>query len=133
MTCAVCDPNAPLSVVRGASKTFSMSVKSGKTLVDLTGAKIWFTVKNRIEDVNNLILKRTLNAGGVDGQILVTIPQTGASLGQVQIFIDPADTACLDPDAQYVYDVWVQLLTGRRYQVSQGKFMIKPAVTTSFF
>mgnify|MGYP001251262186 CR=1 FL=1 len=135
MTCVTCaTQQAGIAVTRGESKTFLMTVRDSKKVpVDITGAKVWFTVKNRIEDVAAVIAKRNLAAGGVDGQILITIPQIGATLGQVQIFLDPADTAGLDPCASYICDVWVQLITGKRYQVIKNRaFRIDPAVTTSF-
>jgi hypothetical protein len=127
--------NAPLTVTRGESKTFLMTVRarSTKAPVDITGAKVWFSVKNRVEDVALIIAKRNLAAGGVDGQILITLPQVGASLGQAMIFLDHADTASLDPEASYVCDVWIQLTTSKMYQVVKNrKFRIDPSVTTSF-
>jgi hypothetical protein len=126
--------NAALTVVRGESKTFLMVVQDSKKVpVDITGAKIWFSVKNRIEDVALIIGKRNLAASGVDGQILITLPQTGASIGQATIFIVPADTAALDPCESYICDVWLQTLTGEKYQIVKNrKFIIDPAVTTQF-
>jgi hypothetical protein len=126
--------NAALTVTRGESKTFLITVlDSKKQPVDITGAKIWFSVKNRIEDAALIIGKRNLAAGGVDGQILITLPQTGASIGQATIFIFPADTASLDPCESYICDVWLQPLTGGLYQVVKNrKFLIAPAVTTQF-
>jgi hypothetical protein len=129
-------PPQPITVVRGESKTFLLAVRDSKTLqpVDLTGAKVWFTTKNRIEDINAIITKKNVTAGGVDGQILITVPQTGATMGQAQIFLDPADTAGLDSDASYWCDAWVQLATGKRSQVlSNRQFVVEPAVTTVFF
>lgn len=135
MSCV--DPQAvplPIKVTRGESKTFLMTVRdSNKQPVDLTGGKVWFTVKNRVEDVGAIISKKNLAAGGVDGQILITLPQTLAAIGQAQIFLDPADTAGLDPEASYWCDAWVQLTSGKRYQVlSNRPFKIDPAVTTVF-
>lgn len=137
MTCASTSATvagAPITITRGESRTFLMTVRDiKKQPVDITGAKVWFSVKNRIEDVALIIGKRNLAAGGVDGQILITLPQLGASLGQAMIFIDHADTALLDPDESYVCDVWVQLTTGKLYQVVKNrKFQINPAVTTLF-
>ena len=108
MSCT--DPQSPLSVVRGASKTFLLTVRDPKkNVVDLTSAKIWFTVKNRVEDAGATIALKNANAGGVDGQVLILTPQTGVTKGQFLVFIDPANTAGLDPDASYWVDAWVQL------------------------
>ena len=134
MTCLACNTATTLLVTRGESKTYRVTVRDAqKNPVDLTGAKVWFSVKNRVEDLSPIIGKRNLAAGGVDGQILITLPQTGTSLGQMQIFLDPADTAGLDPCASYVCDVWVQFTSGKRYQVIKNRgFRIEPAVTTIF-
>lgn len=123
-----------ITVVRGANKTLLMTVRDGnKQPVDLTGAKVWFTVKHRIEDVAACISKKNLLAGGVDGQILILLPQTGAQKGQAKIFLVPADTAGMDPAESYWCDAWVQLATGEKYQVvSNRPFKVEPAVTTSF-
>lgn len=103
-------PPKPVTVVRGASKTFLLTVHDTKTQlpVSVTGARVWFTVKNRIEDPNAIISKRNVMAGGVDGQAIVVTPQSGATLGQVQVFLDPADTSGLDPAAEFWCDAWVQ-------------------------
>lgn len=128
-------PLPPLEVVRGESKTFVMTVRSAKTKqpVDLTGAKVWFSVKNRLEDPDAVIRKRTQNAGGSDVEVLVSAPQSGATLGQAQIFLAPPDTAGLDPRASYVCDAWVEFPSGKRYQVVKNRgFVIDPSVTTNF-
>lgn len=156
MSCT--NPRAPLSpirVTRGASKTLLFTVRADLVtgeltatvagvdptptvgnLVDLTGALIWFTVKNRVEDVGATIAKRNTAAGGVDNQLLITVPQTGGALGQFRVFLDPADTAGVDPAAAFWCDAWVQLPGGpplRRYQVrGDGPMIIDASVTTSF-
>lgn len=127
-------PLPPLTVTRGESKTYLMTVRSKTTKlpVDLTGAKVWFSVKNRLEDPDPLINKRTLNAGGLDTQALV-LTQSGATLGQAQIFLTPPDTAARDPQGSYVCDAWVELSSGKRYQVVKNRgFEVDPAVTTKF-
>lgn len=138
MSCPNCSATAaqrtPIVVVSGATKTLLLTVRDkNKQPVDLTGAKVWFTVKNRIGDVAACITKKNTAAGGVDGQILITIPQTGATKGQVKVFLVPADTAAMDPTESFWCDAWVQLATGERYQVvSNRAFRVDPAVTTSF-
>ncbi|HEY8922797.1 MAG TPA: hypothetical protein VIU64_00380 [Polyangia bacterium] len=154
MSCS--DPRTappPLRVTRGASKTLLFAVRADAvgdlvafvpgvdpplsgTPVDLTGAKVWFTVKNRVEDAGAVVTKRNAAAGGVDNQVLVTTPQAGTTLGQFKVFLDPADTAPVDPAAELWCDTWVQLPGGpplRRYQVRRdGQLVVDPAVTTVF-
>lgn len=133
MSCTACDGSQTLRVTRGESRTFLLTItnQSTKLSIDVTGAKVWFTIKNRVEDVNAIVAKKNSIAGGVDGQILITVPQTGITIGQVQVFLDPADTAGLDPEETYWCDAWVQLTTGKRYQVvSNRAFRVDPAVTS---
>lgn len=134
MTCSACNPQQCLTVIKGASKTFLLTVRDTKrNPIDLTACSVWFTVKNRLSDAGALIAKKNAAAGGVDGQILITVPQLGVTVGQVSIVIDPADTAGLDPEESYVCDAWVQETNTKRYQVlSNRAFTILPAVTTNF-
>lgn len=136
MSCNNCDGSSTnLHVTRGESATFLLTVVNltTKQPIDITGALAWFTVKNRVEDPGATISKKNTAAGGVDGQILISSPQSGATLGQLQVFLTPPDTAGLDPDDEYWCDAWVQLSSGKRYQVvSNRSFTIDPAVTTSF-
>lgn len=127
----------PLHVVRGASKAFLVTVsRAAGGPVDLSGARIWFTVKNRVEDVAPVIVKRNLAAGGVDNQVLISTPQTGINLGQFTVYIDPADTSGLSPSESYWCDIFVQLPGGppiNRQQVLRNtSFVVDPAVTTAF-
>jgi hypothetical protein len=151
------DPRAPLTplrVTRGASRVFLLTVRADLVTgdlsaavagvdqaspgnpVDLTGARVWFTVKNRVEDPAATIAKRNLTAGGVDNQILVVAPQTGVTAGQFRVLLDPADTAGLDPSATFWCDAWVQLPGGpplQRYQVMANRqLIVSSGVTTAF-
>ncbi len=138
MTCSGPRAAAPaLHVTRGASWAWLYTVRDArKNPVDLTGAKVWFTVKNRIEDEAAVIAKKNVAAGGVDNQILVDPTQVGVTRGQFTVFGDPADTALLDPAASFWCDAFIQLPGGppvRRYQVQKNQqLIVDPAVTTSF-
>lgn len=133
-------PLHPLRVTRGATKEWLFSVYrlSGatRTPADITGSKVWFTVKNRIENVSAVIAKRNSFAGGVDNQILILVPQTGLSLGKFRVRLDPADTNGLDPCESYWCDAWVQLPGGppidRAQVMGNRELIIDPAVTTTF-
>lgn len=135
-----CSSNASLdvdtmTVVQGADATFTLSVFSADgTAYDLTGAKIYFTVKKRWKDVAVLIAKATSNAGGTDDQILM-LAQTGLTKGKAQIFIVPEDTSSLsntqvDDASNYVYDAWIVTTSGKHKPVRRIKsFEIMPSVT----
>lgn len=127
----------PLRVTRGASKVWTLTVRdAGGAPVDLTGAKTWFTIKNRVEDPAALVAKRNLAAGGVDNQMLIILPQSGVTLGKLKVFLDVADTALLDPSASYWCDAWVQRPGGppldRQQVMANRQLVIDPAVTTTF-
>lgn len=139
MTCGT--PEAatpPLRATRGASAAWLFTVKSASSnqVIDVTGAKVWFTVKNRVEDVAAVVAKRNTAAGGVDNQVLIIVPQTGIALGRFKVFLDPADTSLLDPNASYWCDAFVQLPGGppvkRRQVMRNRRLVIDPAVTTVF-
>jgi len=144
-----------IHVARGASRTLLFTVRADPVTgemaasisgldqgpavgapVDLTGAKVWFTVKNRVEDPAALISKRNVAAGGVDNQVLVVTPQVGIAVGQFRVLIDVADTSLLDPMAAYWCDAFVQMPGGppiNRQQVSRNRqLVIDPAVTAAF-
>lgn len=146
---------APIHVARGASKVLTFTVRADPlsgdmsaaisgldpagsgALVDLTGAKVWFTVKNRLEDPGALFAKRNAAAGGVDNQVLVVVPQTGIALAQFRVILDPADTSPIDPWCALWCDAFVQMPGGppiNRQQVAANRqLVIDPAVTTNFF
>jgi len=96
------------------------------TPVNLTGAKIWFTVKSRSTDTDAsaLILKKNVAAGGDNSQIKITV---GAE-GKAEIYIVPADTTALNPGT-YLYDIQITLASGKTYTVVRDKFTLKEDVT----
>ena len=126
-------PPTPIVIKRGQSSTIPLTVDPLGALIDITAAKLWFSVKNRFEDVAAVIFKRNLLAGGVDEQIKAADPQTGAGLGKATVYLVPADTLNLSSDESYWCDAWVELSTGERYQIMPNTpFKIDPAVTTQF-
>ncbi len=102
-------PANSLSVIRGASKTYQLTVtdENGAS-INLTGATVYFTVKKTIQDTEPLIQKKSTDIT----QINIVSPRAGIA----QIFLKPADTATRDV-GDYVFDVWVVLTTGKRYPV----------------
>lgn len=125
-----------LTVVQGEDETFEIAVTDANDLAyDLTGAKIYFTVRKTWKSATAIIEKKTLNAGGTDAQILMMTPQTGATKGKAQIYIIPADTTVLTNDevdeGTYVYDVWIVTAAGKRKVVrSTQTFVVEPRITT---
>lgn len=108
-------------------RTLSVSVNTDTgDPVNLTDAKMWFTVKQRFADPDDkaLIQKRTANAGGSDSQIKIITPATG----KAEIYIIPEDTQLINPGT-YVYDIQVMLANGKTYTITRDKITFKEDVT----
>lgn len=120
-TCSpTCSSTTELAVTQGESATFEITVRDeNKVLIDLTGSKIWFGVKHKLLDVPYAILKRNTAAGGSDAEILILDQLVPATKGKARIFLVPDDTSSLAIDCalQYVCDLWIELSTGKQYQV----------------
>jgi hypothetical protein len=95
--------------------------------VDLNGAKIWMTVKQRSGDPDDqaLFMKRNTAAGGSDDEIKILTPTTN---GQAEIYIIPADTEEMDPGT-YQYDIQVKLSNNKTYTITRGKITFSEDVT----
>ena len=102
-------PKNAVQIVRGTSKTLQLAVTDPQSKpVNLTGATIIMTVKNRVEDQKNIFQKTTADP--------TQVKITDSFGGIAQIFIQPTDTQFRDVK-EYVFDVWVILPSGARYDV----------------
>jgi hypothetical protein len=104
----------------------SANYESDGSVVNLTGAKVWFTVKDRTSDADAQahIMKRNAAAGGSDSEILITNPTGGA----IEIYLVPADTENMNPGT-YQYDVQVILSNGKTYTIARSQITFKEDVT----
>ena len=95
--------------------------------VDLAGAKIWMTVKQRSKDPDTaaLFMKRNTAAGGSDTEIKVLTPTTD---GQAEVYIVPDDTTEIDPGT-YQYDIQTKLANNKTYTITRGKITFSEDVT----
>ncbi len=118
-----------LVIIRGSSKTLVLTVKDkNKELVDLTDSKVLFTIKRNIEDSVGAVRKTTDVAAEA-----ILLPQSGSTLGQAHIFLSPSDTSGLEPARDYVYDVWVELPSGKRHAVIlPSQLDLRRSVTEDF-
>jgi len=90
--------------------------------LNLTGAKVCFTVRKTVSDPEVKIAKDSLNV--LDIEIL-----TPATSGFVMVYIASDDTLYMDP-GKYVFDVWVVLSSGKKVPVVEvSEFIIKEPVT----
>lgn len=119
-----------ITITRGEHMTIALPavVDDQKVAIDLTGAKVWFTVKNRVEDTSPAISKRNTLAGGADTEVLIVTPLEGL----VEIYLIPTDTTNLTATT-YIADVWVELASGKRWPIMRRRaFTIEASVTTVF-
>jgi hypothetical protein len=91
-------------------------------LLDLTGSTIRFHVAPSA-GATPVITKISTTVTEIE-----ILTQSGETLGQAKIFINPADTASLSAGV-YVYDIWVDLVSGeQKLVVAPSRFEILPAV-----
>lgn len=117
-------PDNTITIYRGATKSLGLFVSAadGKTAVDLTGARIVFTVKKELSDPIPLFQKTS----EVPQQVTIV----SAKKGLARIFILPQDTRKLEI-RQYIYDIWVKLASGDEYPIVVPSVLdVQPAVTT---
>lgn len=106
-TTSIQGPENLIEIYRGASKTYELEVVDGEDApVDLTGARIVFTVKCDLSDPAPLVQKDS-QAGPT--QIDITHPKEGIA----EIKLLPSDTQTMDA-GEYIFDVWVVLASGTR-------------------
>lgn len=115
MTSCACGVDAGFAIFKNRNRTLRITV-SGPG--DLTGAKIWFSVKASRDDVVALITKRSLNNGGTDAQAVV-INGVG---GVIEIYIDPADTISM-ATGEYLFDVVIETAAGKKIEAVQPSIM----------
>lgn len=122
MSCATTQDQC---IQKGASKTFCLTVLDDTgTAVDLTGATLYFTVAQTVG--GTAVISKT-SAVVTEIEILT---QSGATLGQAKVYLQPSDTSTLDTSLPYVYDIWVELSSGQRYVViAPSAFLVDESVT----
>ena len=105
-------PFEPMDIYANNDRTLRVYVKTpDMNIVNMTGAQGLLTVKTDKDATSAVITKTTLD--GTQGAI------GSPDQGEILFYLVPADTASL-PIRQYVYDVRVTLLTGKKYTVLEG-------------
>lgn len=122
---------ASLELFRGDRKTFKLTctttdVNGSTSLLDLTGAKLYFTAKNSKDDVDG---SAVISADSDTGSSFTTTdPTTGITL--LSIFPDDTDGLTITGDSVTLfYDVQVKYSATEIYTVSTGTLTIYKDVT----
>lgn len=135
MSCCSEDTEAPaleLGLNEDGVFTFGPVKDADGNILDLTGYKLYFVVKVRLEDKDYVILKRSLDAGGSDTQAIILDQTAVTTKGKYKIFIDAVDTInkCASTEAPYVYGTWVVSPAGKIIRVvRKGDFKLLSVVT----
>lgn len=127
MSCYECPS---ISIFAGRDQTVQFTLTTGEVPYDLTGAKVWLTVKDETADPDSeaLILKRSLDAGGADTEVNIVDAENGI----LEVYFVPADTVDLDTgdSSAYWFDVVVENSEGKQIQAVQpSRFTVKYTVT----
>ena len=117
-----CGPNGQIRIFSGDNLKLTVTVKDAtETLVDLTGATIHFHVR---PDATTAAVITKSSAIATEINILA---QTGATLGQFELFLLPADTVSIDT-VQYIYGFTIVFSDGTVRTVAQGDFVVTKRV-----
>lgn len=132
-----CECMQNVAIYRKRDRTLRITVQGPG---DLTGGKVWFSVKTRLDDldVDALITKKNTAAGGDDSQAKITRPWVKDTdpesltfdmmVGIVEIYIEADDTEDIG-EGDYWFDVVIEV-NGRKLEaVSPSKFRINQPVT----
>lgn len=105
-----------IEIYRGDDRTFKVIVKDeDDAVINITGAAIRFSVKEKISDVAYEIEK----SRAVGAEIAIT----DAANGEYEIFLVPADTQDMDVGS-YEYDSELTTSGGKVYTVVRGEFVV---------
>lgn len=112
-----------ISIIRGDTNRFEISVTSDLdgSVVDLTGASVWFTLKKSRDDTDeNKIFQKTVGAG-----VLIADPAGGV----VRVTIEASDSVSLSPLRLYAYDLQVKTATNDIFTPISGTVSVVADVT----
>ena len=105
-----------IEIYRGDDRTFKVVCKDeNDAVVNITGAAIKFSVKEKISDATYKVEKSSAQAS--------EISITDGSNGEYEIYLVPADTQSLDIGS-YEYDSELTTSGGKVYTVVRGEFIV---------
>lgn len=111
---------------KGDTIIFDVYVTRGEDPVDLTGGKVWFTVKRNSRDLDEDSLIY-LNSAVDPAQVRIIAPATN---GQIRVELEPADTVDIK-DTYLPYDVQIRESDGAISTIEYGTIELRKNVTQS--
>lgn len=111
-----------LSMTRGDTAAFTITVTRSGSAENITGATLYFTVKSNSAqaDAAAIIQKSTVSG--------ITI--TNGAGGIASVAITPANTSSVTPGVYY-YDVQYRTTGGDVYTVDSGYFLLQEEITAT--
>jgi len=110
-----------IQIYRGDTAEFAIYCKRGTSRADITGGKLYFTVKSSIQDSDTSALIKKDSAG--NGITIIT-----PTLGKAKLQLLPSDTDTLSIGT-YVYDVQLKTSDGEIHTLFSGGFELLADVT----
>lgn len=120
-----------LTMTRGDTLELDLTVflGDGVTPLNLTGAKLWSTIKHDYDDADEDAVSQVSSTGGsvpVGGGVTIT----DAVNGLANVKHSPLATSGLDASVQkLVYDVQLKDSLGRVFTIAEGVITVKPDTT----
>lgn len=116
-----------LTIVRGDTKKWTITIARNGVAVDLTGAYIWFTAKNSTDDTDDQALIALVSkVPNMQGSIVISAP---ASLGIAIMTFNPVATEFVNPPVNLQYDIQLEEADGTLTTVAVGYLQVTPDVT----
>jgi hypothetical protein len=111
-----------LTMTRGDTEEFNLTISRFGSLVNLTGAKIWMTAKRAY--TGSTVFMKTSEAG--EGIVVTDAPN-----GAAKVTLAVADTEVLPAETfELIYDVQVKTAAGLVFTPIDGTLTVKPDATT---
>ena len=112
----------PLKLFAGESRTYRATITNEAAQpLDLSGDVVLeFQVKQSVGAADPALISKTIGAG------ITLLPQTGATLGQVELALLPADTQSLA--GTYAYDLVLISAGLRQYVIPPSAFHVQKVV-----
>lgn len=121
-------------IPKGADKTWRLTALDAGVPIDLTGAKVWATVKTiALAQSSGAVTfkRRNTAAGGGDTEIQTS--GGGLTTGQLDLKMVPSNTSGLTPGSGYLLDVFIETASSKRYQIVEAQTLeVRIGVTTDF-